>query len=199
MHAQTNTDTVFSQLKDGAILVRLQTRSKTISRIQDDNPALASKIKTQQAKENQIIVEAFSKQFAVCSVYFFYADNSIQIKEQDFELVLFDSNYQAIEDLPLLDNNYLIAEFSQAQGDSMQHQAKINTKNEQGEVVATRDTMLVYHTGYSIDALILMDADFMVLQKPYPHYVRKNIAVRARTHGEMVQKLNDKIEGYLTR
>ncbi|MFI5135422.1 MAG: hypothetical protein ACHQD9_06180 [Chitinophagales bacterium] len=64
-------------LKDGALIVRLQSRSMAISKLNElGNYSGANEIKSQQREENLEVVEAFRSSFSFCKVYFFFTDST---------------------------------------------------------------------------------------------------------------------------
>lgn len=190
---QKNVDEVFFNLKDGAILVRLESKQKTINLLEKRNPALAQKVNNKQIQRNQEIIEAFSNTFKYCPVYFFYDYNSLEIKKQNFKNFLFDKQLNQIQDLPELSNNYFIAAFGETMGDSINQQAKLETYDKDGTLTSSKDTIYQNHEGIRFNALILLTADLKIMEDPNPHFVRQNVIIRKRKPAEMVLKMQKKI------
>ena len=137
-------DTIFQNLSNGALLVRLDTNSLTIKAIQDRNNERAKKlptlkensrkykktqkiirqseelindIKTERDKRNFEIITAFDS-LTFCDVYYFYANDSKSVLNKQFNDILRDKELKPLKELPDLKNNYLIAEFGQTTEDT---------------------------------------------------------------------------------
>lgn len=141
LFSQTHPDTIFRNLKDGAVLVRLKSgktvtnkilaknelyknelnnldasedsnQVKTIKSKIQHNKNLIAKINSKQNDRNNEIINAFSSSFSYCDVYYFYEEHSSTILDGKLINVLLDSGLNAIRDVSYLKNNYLIAEFN---------------------------------------------------------------------------------------
>lgn len=196
-YAQNDPNVIFKALNEGAILVRLKTKVNLINGLEGKNAEMAARIKAEQQKENEAIVDAFNSVFHYCEVYYFYSDNSRNIKNKQFKGALLDEKLNVIKNIPELNENYLIAEFSQTQGDSINQETQVHTYNENNELVNTQDTVSTYYTGYGFDALVLLTPNMQMLQDPYPHFVRKGVIIKSRSYAEMIAKMQDKIVTYM--
>jgi len=195
--SQTNPEQIFRNLKNGAILVRLTSKSKTINAVKDKNPKLAERIAIEQKERNQEIVNAFNEGFTLCPVYYFYDFDSRTIRNGNFKNVLLDKELNSLtESINLLDN-YLIAEFGETKGDSIHLPGEKILIDQQGKIKESRDTSYVMYDGYDFKAVVLFTPDFVSVQRPFPRYARKYIIIIPRTSLEMVQRLQAKIEAFL--
>lgn len=198
-YSQQNIHEIFSNLKHGAILVRLESKQKTITALEKKNPSLAKKISVKQANRNAEIIDAFANHFNYCPVFFFYDYNSYKIKQKLFSEVLFDKNQKPITEFPDLSNNYLIAAFGETMGDSINLPAQLETYNKKGELISQKDTTHQTHEGIRFEALILLDSDLKILEDPNPHFVRQNVIIRKRKPFEMVLKMEKKITSHIKK
>ncbi len=212
--AQIRMDTIFSNLKSGAILVRLQTKSNTINALKDKKPEMADYIKKKQEFINLGIINAF-RGFSYCEVYYFYSYDSKAIKEKRFAGSLMDENLQHITEIPKLTNNYLIAEFGETNEDtakiklhklsSYDFYSPPNSRLERNDETGNIEYNNTYYssTGMEggVDALVLLSPEFVQIQNPYPHYVRtfERLPFIARSYARTVELLQYKIEKYLNQ
>lgn len=198
-YSQQNIHEIFTNLKQGAILVRLESKQKTITALEKKNPSLAKRVSVKQANRNAEIINAFTNNLTYCPVFFFYDYNSNKIKQKQFIEVLFDKNQQPISNLPDLSNNYLIAAFGETMGDSINLPAQYETYSESGKLLSQKDTIYQAHIGYRFDALILLGPNLKILEDPNPHFVRQNVILRKRKPSEMVLRMEKKISFYVKK
>jgi hypothetical protein len=203
VQAQLLNDVIFQNLADGAILVRLETKSRLISIIKDKNPEFVYRIKTNQKAKNDRIVDAF-KNFSFCSVYFFYDTSALEILNKNFDSVLMDFNYKIIKEIPKLEANYLIANFGATyeNKDTVEYGTiKYLDRNSEGKLY-DHDIKVLLSTDMEggVDALTLYDPNFIELQGPFPYYVRtfERLPFIARSYARTVELLQYKIEKFLT-
>lgn len=198
--SQTNTQQIIQNLKDGALLVRLTTKLNTINAVKDKNPELAERIKQKQQAANLEIINAFTKSFSHCPVYYFYSENSPMIKKKEFKGVLMDSNMNELIEIPNLDNNYLIASFSYTKSDTITYYMN-DYLGRNSETLNLERKEQRGHTGMStgVDALVLFSPELIALQAPYPHYKRtfEHLPIINRSRANTVEGLQLKIEKYL--
>lgn len=174
----------FKNLENGALLVRLKTNEKAIQALEKNNSQLANLVKNRTQTENNEIVKAFNG-FSYCKVYFFYSNNSINVKNRNFDGVLLDRNLTPVTPTPKLDNNYFIAEFSQTRPDT----TVIVDGYMNNQYSEPQNSSLNMEGG--VDALILMSPEFVQLQAPYPHYVRtyERLPIIKRSRQQTVMEL----------
>jgi predicted ATPase len=100
-------------LKSGALLVRLKTSTLKINALKENGRAAeANEIKVNQEKVNKSIVLAFKSNFTFCPVYFFYSNNSNDIKEGNYKGFLYDVDNNI--DTTFSGKNYLVGEFGES-------------------------------------------------------------------------------------
>jgi hypothetical protein len=203
LFAQTSTDTIFANLQNGAILVRLQSKYILINALQKRNDtSIIKKIIKDRDIINQEIIDAFNN-FTYCPVYYFYSENSKKITNREFKGILLDNKLNPIDSVPDLDNNYLIATFGLSGRDTTIY-AFPNFYNylthdiESGQLVRN-------HLYYNLDmepgisALVLLHPDLYYVNRNYPHYVRtfENPFFVIRPKSRVVHLLELKISRYV--
>lgn len=133
------------QLKNGVLLVRLQTSQKKIDHLKksgDTNKADA--VKEAQEFENESLIMFFDKHFDFCPVYFFYSPHAVDIR---------NGNYQ---------------ELFLANGDKA---ANLNSENI--FFVAVKKAAIDSEFNSSQGRLLtIMDREFKDLVHPFPFYTR---------------------------
>jgi len=106
-------------LKNGALLVRLTTNENLINYyLNNNNIQKANNEIEKQNKKNNNIIESFQKAWSFCPVYFFYSNNYIEIKNNNFQSVFKDINGVKLtkHEKESLRNNFLISYFGKNPG-----------------------------------------------------------------------------------
>ena len=163
--AKLKASSQIKMLKNGKLIVRLHTKSRTIKLLQDKGMLKrANYIKEEQEKLNLKIVESF-KDFKFCEVYFFYSDFSGAIIEENYSKVkLLDSSLKnsGIN----LDSNFLVADFGKMAGGNQMN----------------------------MESMYLMDNKLKLLFKPFPFYVRFHpTPIQSLTHKKVVARMDKKL------
>ncbi len=103
------------QLKNGTLLVRLKTNEASISALEaQGRHKEAEQLKERLYQENKEILLSFTNAFDFCRVYFFYAPSSDDIRERNFEGLVFNANRQIV-DVDSLQGAIYTAEFSETE------------------------------------------------------------------------------------
>lgn len=160
------------QLKNGVLLVRLQTKANTIAALQKiGKNALAAKIKEDQLSFNKKIVAAFKKKFTFCPAYFFYSNYSEMILSGQLDAVVFlDDSLQTDPTIKLSSANFLTAEFGIISQDTSKKST--NTYHYDGENDLNRKSSYQSGADMNIGVLKIMSNQFVQLKRPFPFYVR---------------------------
>ena len=194
--SQPGTDIVLKNLSNGAILVRLKTYHNILKAYEGKDESRYNVIVAKRDRENQELIDAFESKWVLCPVYYFYSNNSKQIKEKKFSGVLLNGNLEPVDSLPLLNNNYLIVDQNFTQGDT----AKIyrgNYLSMDGDELKRQD-VYAFENSNTLQGLILYTPEFCPLQYPYPYFSKKYVLFVTRTPQKMVARLQIKIIDYLT-
>lgn len=101
------------QLKNGTLLVRLNTNEASISALETQGRLKeAERMREQLYQENKEILLSFTNAFDFCKVYFFYAPSSENIRQRNFEGHVFNANRLPVDADSLVGKIYT-AEFSE--------------------------------------------------------------------------------------
>ncbi|UTW61923.1 hypothetical protein KFE98_18195 [bacterium SCSIO 12741] len=169
------------ELKNGVLLVRLMTRSKSINALEKaGNTKQADKIKAEQQQKNQQIIAAFQNYFDFCPVYFFLSDQTAEVKARNWDKVVF-LNAELQADTSLTDFNpevFMMAEFGIVE-------PKVN------------DGIPVSDQG--LPGLVISNSDFVQLSAPFPYYIRtyENLPVEKKAQNA-VEKWNQELHDFYT-
>lgn len=99
------------ELKNSALLVRLQDRTNTIATLKEKGMINeAEKLAQQQRLENRETLLSFTQTFDFCPVYFFYAKDSEAIRSGDLDGIVFNANLELV---PVKLNKFYTAEFAE--------------------------------------------------------------------------------------
>lgn len=99
------------QIKNGFLLVRLTTKSVIINNLKKyGKTELAKKVKEKQKEENIKVINAFKNNFSFCPVYYFHAEDTKDICENNLEGNIFNSKQEPIFHLDSV-NIFFISEF----------------------------------------------------------------------------------------
>ena len=160
------------QLKNGALLVRLQTRELAITALRKvGRDSEANELVKSQMKINRDILKAFRLNFKFAPVYFFYSNFSAPVIGGETDKVVFlNDSLQPDTSIKFTMKSFLTGEFAP-----------------------------VEKAGFG--AALLLDNKLQQLKKPFPFYARtfETFALFRRTRAETVQKLNSKIEKFYTK
>ena len=147
-------------LKKGALLVRLKTNSRAISKLKSaGNIDLATNLEKETELENRIIMSAYKKEFTFCPVYFFYSECSDSIRKNNITGIFIDSTLQVNSSIVCKASFYLIAEQDGIYNSSLGlvPESIANVAREKGSY--TRDAAIVVKNKY-----------FIQLHKPFPFF-----------------------------
>ena len=185
------------ELRTGVLLVRLNFNEKEIAYFEKyQNHTEANKIRTKNLQSNSAIIEAFTKNFDFCPVYFFSMSDSRKIVEGKLDSVIY-YNASCVADSSIRPkaSTYLIAEFGAIEQDTMYYYkgslpdaSKSDGKNNNSYYGGDKNP---------ISALVIRNRDFYQLREPFPYYV--NYAPHgsiARRYNIPVGKLNKKLKFY---
>jgi len=159
------------QLKSGALLVQLQSKQISIDAYNEKGyQSIAEEIAQEQKEGNIRIMRAFNESFHFCKVYFFLSDQVDEIKEKRWEEVNFiNKNYKADPSIILKESFFMIAVYSKTVE---------SDKNKQ------------YRSILSIDAITIIDEDFIEMTKPFPYYLKMPEEI------QKIKKIKKKIYNY---
>lgn len=183
-----------NQLKDGALLVRLQTRKNSITALRKTGKdKLADEMERTQRNYNVKVVSAFRKNFNFCPTYFFFSDYSQNIREGKFDKVVFLSD-SLLADTTIKFNasNFLTAEFGTIEQDTAKYFSHTSYEPDQNWSLKSNAN---YCAGpdMGFEALIVKSDQLVQLRRPFPYYVR---TYGSRSLNKTIKKLNIKLHRF---
>lgn len=168
-----------SKLKNGVLLVRLMTKSKSVDalRARGDNYT-ADKIQQKQNELNTRIVVAFRIGFDFCPVYFFYSDYTQQVKDKQLDKVVFvNDSLQPDSAIGLNNENFLVAEFGNVMMESGKHRDGYYYYKDKGSDSLARSDYYSSRSGFP--AVIISNDQFIPMRFGlFPYYTRTLAGIR---------------------
>ena len=187
-------------LKNGILLVRLQLRERSLEQLREmGKTEYADKMETKQKAYNEEIVHAFRTEFHFCPVYFFSSEYTQDVKEKNFDKVVFLSDDLTEDPSIKIDETklFLIAEFDAIDkgGEKrFSHDRYVDTDE------GMEKEPVYYAAGEGVDfaALVISDDQFVQLHRPFPYYARtfEKVPLIERKIIRTVEKLNEKLYKY---
>jgi hypothetical protein len=155
------------QLKQNALIVRLQMREQTTEQLrQAGNAEAATKLQLEQEKKNKEIIAAFRSDFTFCPVYFIDGAQSELLTRKEWDKIVF-LNAEGREDSTI---RYSYPLFFTGEFTSMDQ---------------------------NISALIIADENFVRLPDPFPSHVNAYSELSEnRPVSKSVRKLNSELHDY---
>lgn len=194
-------------LKDGALFVRLQTKSRKIEILKKaGNIAAANKVKSDQIKINKSIIKSFKDGFTFCPVFFFYSHDTKHVMKHQLDSVKFLNSELQHDPNIETPNQFLTAEFAIIKEDTSKNYPG---NNADGSHFYAKDSLgnikeVKYYNGgtnMSFGALLIKSDQFIQLTKPFPYYVRNlaTLPILRRSHFKVVTLLNTKLFYFLDK
>lgn len=163
-------------LKNGALLVRLKTNSKTIAKLKAaGNIDLATQVEREAAIGNKKLMRAFLQNFTFCPVYFFNSDCSDSVKHKHLEGIFLDTNLTVNPAIVCKADFYLIAERGGIYNSSLGI-----VKESMAE--KSVETGTVFKEVF----IVIKNRHFIQLHKPFPYFQK----------GLSKKKYNDYVETF---
>lgn len=189
------------QLKEGALLVRLQTKKNSINALRKIGKGeLADEIEAQQRNYNLKIISAFKNNFDFCPTYFFFSDYSQNILERQFDKVMFLSDSLHTDTtIKFNKGHFLTAEFGTIEQDTAKYFSHYSYESDQN---GSSKPVSNYYGGSNIGfgALIIKSDQLIQLRRPFPYYVRTfdSLPIKRRLD-KTVGKMNKKLHQFYDR
>ena len=183
----------FNKLSNGALLVRLRSNKRKINSLKERGYIdEARRVEMNQNHYNREIISAFTNEMTFCDTYFFYSDQSNNVRKKDFSEPFFlDSNLVIDESIEFSFDDFLIAEFGNVAQDTASYKDFYITTGQNGK---TKKSSYWGGPNFHFGALVVMTDDFVQLRKPFPSFVRTfdSIPLFRSTTFKVVARLNDK-------
>lgn len=153
-------------LKNGALLVRLKTKEKSIEAYYKSGAfSLAKKIEAEQAAENRLIMSMFKEHFTFCPVYFFYTHHTKQVQAGVKQGIFLNNDLQPDPTIVLPADTFYIAEI-----DALLETLPDEEPDEPDSQPADKQSQHAHTTLQRV--LVIKDQNLIQLRRPFPFYVR---------------------------
>lgn len=187
-----------NQLKSGALFVRLQTKKNSITALRKiGREKIADKMEREQKNYNLKIVSAFKTNFNFCPTYFFFSDYSQNIREKQFDKVIFLTDSLLPDTtIKFKESNFLTAEFGTIEQDTAKYFSH-NSYESDGNWSLKRVESYYGGPNTGFGALIIKSDQLIQLRGPFPYYVRTfdSLPIK-RSQNITVKKMNKKLYKY---
>ena len=179
-----------NELKNGALVVRLKTRKKTIGLYRKSGKEkVAQKIEKEQADINRMIYESFYKHFDFCNVYFIFNHHTNTLLEEGDRNIFLGKNLTPDKETELSEKFYLFLDHGVAYN---QYSRPVDFKKSDTAKPAGKSP-----TPMLSDALVIKDQHLNQLRSPFPFYVK---IVKNYTKMDLaVKKLNERLHHYFDK
>jgi hypothetical protein len=145
------------QLKEGAIAVRLHSRSAAIEKLKTmGNNQSANAIAAIQREENREIIEAFRTAFSFCKVYFFFSDSTDALLQGARTGFFVDDSLKINPAISLDEKFFMVAD--EGNPNLYQKYDRTQPNIDYGE------------RGYLNETIFLLDQNLKPLKSPFPRY-----------------------------
>ncbi|MGB3075335.1 MAG: hypothetical protein WBB36_08430 [Chitinophagales bacterium] len=178
LHGKEYGSYYIKNLKQGALVMRLNFKTKAINALlKADNPNGANQIRYQQAEINSVIMNAFSKHFKFCPVFFISYDSTFAFVEGRRSAIFLDNNLQIDTAIKPATDFFLVAELG-----------TLETKVASDELIDGQETA---QHGLIDNALVILNENLRPLHDPFPYYVRQQ-----QNWDSRIKKLDKKFQKY---
>ncbi len=158
-------------LKEGALLIRLKTRDRSIEAYRAAGATeLAKRVEQEQFAENQRTMMLFKEFFNFCPVYFFYANQTKEVLAGNTKGNLLNDELQPDTAIHLLTDTFYIAEIDVLLETLPDEDEEISDDEQAvGKGVPTSGKHAVTTLQ---NVIVIKDRNLIQLKRPFPFYVR---------------------------
>lgn len=192
-----------NQLKEGALLVRLQTKKNGINALRKIGKNIqADELEKKQADYNLNIINAFKTNFNFCPTYFFLSDYSTNISGRQFNKVIFlNDSLLADTTIKFENKNFLTAEFGTIEQDTAKYFSYHSIESDPNINWSVKKVSNYYGgPDMGFEALIIRNDKFIQLRHPFPYFVRThNKMPKKRILIKAVKRMNKKLFKFYKR
>ncbi len=185
------------QLKNGALLVRLQNGENAIAALNKiGKNKRANKQNEKRMIYNEGIISAFKNNFTFCPTYFFYSNYSSSVMSKRInEIIFLNDSLQADTSIKMNSKLFLTAEFGIIEQDTAKYFSMYYYYI--GEKGREKRTEYYGETDMRFGVLKIMSDQLVQLKKPFPFYTRADIAHPGkRTFARAVLRMNKSLLSY---
>lgn len=200
---KASTKVQINELKDGALLVRLQTKKNAINALRKiGKNTQADELEKKQAEYNSNIISAFKTKFIFCPTYFFFSNYSKNIREKEFDQVVFLNDSLLADTTLKFDNKkFLIAEFGTIEQDTAKYFSYHSIEPDPNNNWSVKKVNNYYGgPNMGFEALIIRDDKFIQLRHPFPYFIRtRNKMPKKRILVKAVKRMDKKLFKFYKR
>lgn len=183
-------------LRDGVLLVRLESRDATIKGLKERGQMdKAAEFEQKIMLQNSETISAFKSAFDFCPVFFFHARDSEAIKKRHWDaVVLLSAQGDTVHPFAEAPLNFLVAAFTQTTVGKEENFYLHYVKDEEWHIEIHQ---MMRESGTTFNALVVMSNQFVELNAPFPYYVRTfNNLPFSRKPEKAVMHLNRRLHKY---
>lgn len=183
-------------LKDGVLLVRLESRDATIAGLKERGQLeTATEFEQKIERQNGETISAFQSEFDFCPVFFFHARESEAVKERNWDEVdLFNAYGDSVNPFAERPLNFLVAAFTET---AVGKEETFYLHYVKDGVWHIEIHQMMQEAAVSFNALVVMSNLLVELSSPFPYYVRTfNNLPFPRKPQKAVRKLNKRLHKY---
>jgi hypothetical protein len=189
-----------SVLKNGALLVRIHTKENSIEALKSSGQVdVAKQVEEKQIAYNNEVITAFRSEYKFCPVYFFSSKYSENVASGKMDEVVF-YNDKLMEDstIKFVQGDFLTAEFGPLDPDTATYYEG-DYYDRSGKGLEEKDAQYGA-SNLGIEALKIMNKQFIQLRDPFPYYVRTYDSLPVeRKLSKAVAKMNKQLNDYYAK
>jgi hypothetical protein len=183
------------ELHGGILLVRLPTKQNSIDAlIKTGRSEQAEQVRKQNEEKNLDLIKAMQAKFTFCPVYFFYSYDSEHILNGNLDSVTFLApDLTADPSIKIGDQPFYTAEVTLVSQDTSNKQKNLRSGEEDDR---DNQNEAKYYGGANMrfQALIIKDAEFNQLRRPFPYYSRTlNSFFIKKSLSDVVETMDQKL------
>lgn len=183
-----------SILKNGALLVRLKTKTNSVNALKEMGDTAGAKLIIEKQNQfNKNIISAFRNNYKFSPVFFFTSDFSDTIRNHKLSEVIFvNDNLNPDPTIKPGVQRFLISEFGNVAQDTASYLS--GTYLAQTDEGLKRDESYYGGTDTKIQAFVIMSDQFIQLNDPFPYYSRVRKSNPAQKDlDKAIKKLNENL------
>lgn len=185
------------KLHQGALLVRLKTRTKNIEAYKKVGAiAIAKRIEAEQRAQNKKIQRYFKENFDFCEVYFFYTKDTERVLKGDKVGYFLNKELYADPSIELTNDFFMIAELDALLEEDIYGNVTDMQKDKGAVIDKNLQAPIDRHENTSLTrVLVIKDASFEQLTHPFPFFVKASFD---RFLPKKIKRLNKKLHRFYT-
>ena len=148
------------ELKKGALVVRLQSKSKAIEKLRaEGNHSYARTIESEQREDNLEIYQAFRQHFDFCDVYFIYAEQTDSLLRNGGKNFFLNDSLQVDPSIHLNKPFFLFAEHGTPQFEKPSDKTQPDKQSPDESLMR--------------QSIVILDQNLRQLKPPFPYFAHE--------------------------